>query len=144
MSATLVWWGAWLASPVAAQSVAVLGSASSPGANPIVADLLRCTGEFEVVDTIDTSRETPTLRTLQNYHALLVWGDDRPADAVALGDVLADYHDQGGGVVLALASYSSGSNVRGRWRDQGLTPVTESDMVAGGRDLGLRALPGFA
>jgi hypothetical protein len=144
MSLGLPLWGALFAPEAAAQSVAVLGSASNRGANPIIAEMLRCTGEFEVVDTIDTTSETPTLATLLGYHAVLVWGDARPYDQAGLGDVLADYHDRGGGVVLAHGAVSAGTNPRGRWRDAGLPPVTEADIVTPGGDLGLRALPGYA
>jgi hypothetical protein len=134
----------WVGADASAQTVAVVGSASNFGANPLVAELLRCTGEFERVDTIETAIGVPTLAELQQYHAVLVWGDVRPVDQVQLGDVLAEYHDLGGGVVLALGAWSPGTQLRGRWRDDGLFPLLEGDVVFPGGDLGLRALPGFA
>jgi hypothetical protein len=139
--------GSWLglaAPEAAAQSVAVLGSASDAGVQPVVAELLRCTGEFETVDTVDTARRTPALAELQQYHAVLVWGDARPYDQAALGDVLASYHDLGGGVVLAAGASSAGTGPRGRWRTDGYAPVTEADVTAPGGDLSLRPLPAFA
>jgi len=59
--------------------------------------------DLVVVDTFDVSSSTPTLPTLLNYDAVLVWSNNPFFNPVALGDVLADYVDVGGGVVLATA-----------------------------------------
>lgn len=44
---------------------------------------------------------TPTLAQLQQYDSVLYWTNHYPADAVVLGNVLADYVDHGGLVVRA-------------------------------------------
>lgn len=69
------------------------------------------------VDLFDVAAATPTLAQLQAYHAVLVFTDTPGAfDPDALGDVLADYVDAGGGVVQAVfAFWSSGLNIGGRW-----------------------------
>lgn len=46
---------------------------------------------------------TPSLSTLLDYDAVLVYSNYPFDDASALGDVLADYADAGGGVVLATS-----------------------------------------
>ena len=61
------------------------------------------------------SGPVPKLEQLQNHDAVLVWGGIRHwggETSEALGNVLADYVDGGGGVVIA--TFSLGSN-RGSW-----------------------------
>ena len=60
------------------------------------------TGAFSIVDIFDTASGAPTAADLAAYHAVLAfssggWG----GYAALLGDRLAAYHDQGGGVVVA-------------------------------------------
>src|SRR5262245_48807733 len=69
-----------------------------------VADLqgkLTAFGFFPAVDAFDAGAATPTLVDLQAYDALLVVSDFDFSDSVALGDVVADYIDAGGAVVLS-------------------------------------------
>jgi len=54
-----------------------------------VQDYLMNTGMFNVVDTINNS--IPTLPTLRNYDAILVWADDNIDDTI--GGTLAAYID---------------------------------------------------
>jgi hypothetical protein len=78
---------------------------------------LRMTGDFSTVDLFDATRGTPTLSKLSTYNAVLVFGAQGLYDAAALGDRLASYHNQGGGVVVAgLANHASYS-VQGAWRN---------------------------
>jgi len=67
-------------------------------------------GVFEEVDVVDWSQGDPVLSTLLNYDAVLVWGHDGNLGS-AFGDALANYIDEGGGVVNALFStaYSNSS-----------------------------------
>jgi hypothetical protein len=74
---------------------------------------LQSTAAFATVDTFDAASSTPSLSQLAAYHAVLVYSQSDFADASLLGDRLADYHDQGGGVVVAFgANYGSGGNRR--------------------------------
>ncbi len=68
-----------------------------------VVDKLMASGHFARVDTIDAAYSTPSLFQLQGYDALLVYSGvfSGFADTNNLGDVLADYVDQGGGLVTA-------------------------------------------
>lgn len=61
--------------------------------------------DFVVVDTFNVASSTPVLATLLNYDAVLVWSNSVFSDPVALGDVLADYVDVGGGVVIATFAF---------------------------------------
>jgi hypothetical protein len=67
------------------------------------------TGKFNVVDTEIYS--TPTLETLRNYDAILVWADGNLNDTV--GDTLAAYIDEGGGVVSAVFNLFTGWGIEG-------------------------------
>ncbi len=53
------------------------------------------------IDELDASSSTPTLAQLSDYEAVLVYNHEAAyGDPEALGDVLADYVEDGGGVVL--------------------------------------------
>jgi hypothetical protein len=68
---------------------------------------LKATSAFTTVDIFDATSTTPSLSTLQPYSAVLVWcyydGSSYLgfASASGLGDVLAQYWDGGGAVVVA-------------------------------------------
>ena len=85
-------------------------------------DVLVADGRFSQVDIISTTPfgggGTPTLNTLLQYDAVLHWTNDSNADSVSLGNVLADYVDAGGGVVVAVFANTSLNPQRylqGRW-----------------------------
>ncbi len=76
------------------------------------------TGLFGQVDVILTISQTPTLAQLQAYSAVMVWSNSSFQDATLLGDVLADYVDGGGGVVVTVFCNSTTTLARtlqGRW-----------------------------
>lgn len=83
---------------------------------------LMATNLFSAVDIINTTAAgggTPTLATLLTYDSVMVWTNSTPASNVALGDVLADYVDAGGGVVVTVYANSTttaGRNLAGRWQ----------------------------
>mgnify|MGYP003874247801 CR=1 FL=1 len=62
----------------------------------------------------DVQTSTPTLAELLPYNAVLAYSNYRFADSVALGNVLADYVDAGGGVVICMAAFASGWELGGR------------------------------
>ncbi len=62
---------------------------------------LRSTGTFTTVDTFNVMPGTPTAEQLACYDAVLVFSANAILDAVTLGDRLAAYHGEGGGVVVA-------------------------------------------
>ena len=84
-------------------------------------------GLFTRVDTISAaSSATPTVASLLQYDAVLTWSDSPYGDSTSLGNALADYIDQGGGVVQAafISFPAAGSNLDGRWRDGGYRPFS--------------------
>jgi uncharacterized repeat protein (TIGR01451 family) len=110
--------------------IALLGA---DNANDIadVEATLAAYGGFAVT-SIDVLGSTPTLATLENYKAVLVWSNDNGHiilnDSIQLGNVLADYVDAGGGVVVAWAAIPSVNSLigpRGRWFSGGYSPLVE-------------------
>lgn len=84
-------------------------------------------GLFTRVDKVSAaSSATPTVASLLQYDAVLTWSDSPYGDSTALGNALADYIDQGGGVVQAafISFPAAGSNLDGRWRDGGYRPFS--------------------
>jgi len=77
------------------------------------------TGYFSAIDLYDANLSTPTLAELQQYDIVFTWNNVDYKDPVAMGNVLADYTDWGGGVVVAMfASSGGGMGVlppQGRW-----------------------------
>ena len=102
-------------------AVAIVASGSSNLSDCRFTDVqnfLVATGQFSAVDIVSSVSQTPTLATLQSYEAVLAFSNINFADEVALGNVMADYVDGGGGVVVSAFANTS-SDVRrrlgGRW-----------------------------
>jgi hypothetical protein len=108
-------------------NIAICGAPFDPSWNNDVQAKLLATGQFNSVDIITVNTITPTLAQLQAYNAVLVYSDAIYADANALGNVMADYVDAGGGVVCAMfeIGYGTGplphptAQMKGRWDRQG-------------------------
>ena len=73
---------------------------------------LRALGDSIVY--MDVRNYTPTLGELTPYDAVLSFSDYTYDDSTAMGNVLADYVDAGGGVVLGHFSFSTGWGIGGR------------------------------
>ena len=88
-------------------------------------DKIMATGLFTQVDIINATGigdgvGTPSLATLMQYDAVIVWSNVSFVDSVEMGDVLADYVDAGGGVVVALfanTTTTTNRNLAGRWQE---------------------------
>jgi hypothetical protein len=63
---------------------------------------LQSTAAFATVDVFRADSGTPSASLLARYHAVFVFSSDPIRDPILLGDRIAAYHDQGGGVVVAL------------------------------------------
>lgn len=79
---------------------------------------------FDTVDNFNAIPETPTLGDLSSFNTVVAYTNSEPDDPVALGDVLADYVDQGGCVVIATYSFSFPWAITGRITDPGFAPLT--------------------
>ncbi len=80
--------------------------------------------DVAVVDAFDAGSSTPTLDDLSPYDGVILIANFPYSDPQALGDVLADYVDGGGGVVMTLASFIDGWDVGGRFFTDGYYPFT--------------------
>jgi hypothetical protein len=76
---------------------------------------LMATGAFNKVDLMACTGTTPTLLQLGAYASVLVLSNNTFSNPAALGDVLADYVDAGGYVVVASFAYATGYALTGRW-----------------------------
>lgn len=113
-------------------SVAILGA---PGDYDWFYDIsyeLEYTGHFDLVDIYDVeSYMDLTLDDLKDYRSVLVFSDDNFYDNEALGDLLADYVDEGGGVVLNTFAFNPADElgIDGRIVTDGYLPFTQADQT---------------
>ena len=99
--------------------VAVLG-ANSVEKNQDIANGLIETNRFAGVTLINTSKVTPTTDELMAFDSVMVYFNYGYHDSEKLGDNLADYADQGGGVItMAFESTTRFSpSLGGRWETE--------------------------
>jgi len=94
---------------------------------------LMATGMFDSVDIINTTLRTPSLAELLQYDACICYTNWDASDAVAWGNVMADYVDAGGGVVVATFANCATWAPRylgGRWETDGYEViVSKSDFI---------------
>jgi len=118
----------------------LLVSADSAGWPADVQTKLRATGTFSQVDLFDASAGTPTLAQLQQYDAAMTWSNASYNNAAALGNVLADFVDAGGGVVSAVFADAETLPARrpgGRWISGGYEIIPgASGFTTGAATLG--------
>jgi hypothetical protein len=112
----------------AGRKVAIFGAPSANSWNTDVRTKLQSTGLFTQVDAflVSFGNPVPTLAQLREYDAVLVYSDTGFNNNVALGNVLADYMDAGGGVVLATFAFwdSDLLAIQGRIKTAGYLPFT--------------------
>jgi subtilisin family serine protease len=116
--------------------VVVLDSEEEPEDNCYwdVAKYLIASGRFNSVSGIDGYLFTPTLSNLQNWNVVIVFGWDEWGDNSAIGDLLADYVDAGGNVLIALAANSINGRriIGGRFNSDNYWLITPNPEDAGG------------
>lgn len=123
----------WSASAVG-QDVVVLAGSSDGAVQTDVAQKLDDTGRLGTVTSIDVTASTPTAAALADAEAVLFYVDDVPlANAAALGDLLADFVDGGGGLVLAGRAFVPELALRGRL-DNSYLPLTANGRWEEGRE----------
>jgi hypothetical protein len=109
---------------VYAQKVALVHADISTRADAVRAKLVNA-GVTDVTIIDAGVGPTPTLSDLEQYQAVLTWSMAGYADNHALGDALADYVDQGGGVVQAVFSFDAGGpGLAGRWDSEAYSLFT--------------------
>jgi len=95
-------------------SVLILLSDYSTSEADYARNALLADGRFTGVDVMDVQKITPALDDLLPYDVLMAWSNYAFADPTAMGDVLADYTDLGGAVVLSQFSFTSSWAMGGR------------------------------
>jgi len=125
---------ALLATTAQAADVGVYGAPSSASWNTDVVNKLTNTGLLDSVTGHAANSSTPSLAELQTYDAVLVYSDTSFADNVAMGDVLADYVDDGGSVVMATFALwdTMGLSIQGRLKTGGYLPVATGGQASPG------------
>jgi hypothetical protein len=83
------------------------------------------------VDLFDAFSGTPTLGQLQQYNIVYAFSNNGWADATAMGNVLADYEDAGGVVVVSTFAWDNRGpwNLAGRWMTGGYTPYNSTSTT---------------
>jgi hypothetical protein len=94
---------------------------------------LEATGLISASDLTDVNAcgAAPTLASLSNFSAVLVWSNSPYGDPVGLGNVLANFVDAGGGVVLATYSFTQSWRIDGRILTPGYSPFGVSPSASG-------------
>ncbi len=107
---------------------------------------LMSTGQFNSVSIMNAATSTPTLAQLQAFDAVMTWSNVNYQDATALGNVLADYVDGGGGVVVAVFANATATTARvpgGRWQTGGYEIIdAPGPSASGAATLGNVLVPG--
>jgi hypothetical protein len=89
--------------------------------------ILQAYPDLSLIDIYPADIQTPTLSELVPYNTVIVIANYAFADSTALGDVLADYLDQGGSVIQTVPTfYGNGWGLTGRFIDEGYSPLTGS------------------
>lgn len=111
--------------------VALLAAAATSSSDVRFTDpqnRLLATGLFSAVDILNISSPNPlpSLAQLSTYDAVMVWSNQNFTDSTGLGNLLADYTDSGGGVVLAVfATNTTSANrfITGRFESGGYSVI---------------------
>lgn len=115
-----------------AQNVLVLGTPSIWVWDDDIQAVLgldgRITGEIVVREVEGI---TPTADDLEGFDAVITYTENPYHDADALGDLLADFVDQGGGVVVMAHAFSAGKAIGGRLASGGYLPFTTNGVDSG-------------
>ena len=120
--------------PGSGGSVAVYGAPSTASWNSDVTSNISNTSLFFNVSgfLVGSELPTPTLAQLEQYSAVLVYSDASFNDPVGMGNVLADYLDAGGGVVVATFGFNSdGNGLLGRIVTGGYLPLSTGSDING-------------
>jgi len=89
------------------------------------------THTIDVADLTDINAcsSTPTLTSLSDFGAVIVWSNNSLYQPDALGNILADFVDQGGGVLLATYTLSQSWRIGGRILNSGYSPFLVSSAT---------------
>jgi hypothetical protein len=83
-------------------------------------------GDLGSVDYFDARYATPSLGQLEAYDVVVTWSNYNYSNATAMGDVLADYIDDGGRVINLMFALDPNWGLHGRFINEGYTAMTGS------------------
>ncbi|MGI4876276.1 MAG: PEPxxWA-CTERM sorting domain-containing protein [Janthinobacterium lividum] len=116
-----------IAAPVAARDVRtlVLGGYSLAADKATLVDLTGTDPRFDhhASSAYDLSAGLPTLSFLRHYDSVLLFTDSVPVDLTALSDLLGQYVDRGGGVVISTFWGQGGGSAGGKLNSTGYNPL---------------------
>lgn len=107
-----------------------------------VAEKLAATQRFAVVEQFNAFTGTPSAEFLHRYHGVLIWSNYPLNDAYQYGNLLADYVDDGGGVVIAALATGQANGftntwLQGRWLTSSYQVlIPDGDFLYGATTLG--------
>ncbi|UCC78830.1 MAG: S8 family serine peptidase [Candidatus Zixiibacteriota bacterium] len=107
---------------------------ASDGASQFVSEL----AGFDDIDTViyfDARNGTPTMQDLDGISIVVVWSNYQFLDPVGMGNVLADYVDLGGSVLIQQFSFGSGWELQGRLMSE-YSPFSPGDISYSTKSLG--------
>lgn len=109
--------------------VAVLAADSSATRRLEVINRLAEDPRVDSVTSLSVDRAAPPIdaATLGRFDAVVVYTRSRPANASRVGDALADYVDEGGGVVLAGFATHANLGLAGRITEDAYQPLGSGD-----------------
>ncbi|MBD0405187.1 S8 family serine peptidase, partial [Flammeovirga sp. EKP202] len=91
-------------------------------------DALYKTKRFTSVSGINVSESTPTFEEIESFDVIVVNGIFGYDDPVELGNILDDYLQNGGSVVLsAFVNLEASDQILGRWNEVGYDPILVTD-----------------
>jgi hypothetical protein len=114
-----------------AQNVAVLYAVPDPNYATDVINKLQQTRLLGNVDSFNVATGTPTAAELGRWDAVLVFNDAGFADSTTLGNRLADYVDQGGGVVEMVFANTTSIPLGGRFDTGNYEAIEGQTQVQG-------------
>ncbi|MCP4094075.1 MAG: hypothetical protein GY747_11565 [Planctomycetes bacterium] len=103
---------------------------------------LEATQHFAAVDKFNAFTGIPEAQFLERYHGVLLWSNYPLHDAYEYGNLLADYVDSGGGVVIAALATGQASGftntwLTGRWLTSSYQVlIPDGDFLYGGATMG--------
>jgi hypothetical protein len=128
-----------------AARVAVYGAPYTNTWNNEVQSKIAGTGLIPAVDAfmVSGTNPVPNLANLRNYQSVLVYSDQAFSDNAGLGNALADYIGQGGGVALGTFAFDNagGLSVQGRISTNGDLCFTAGSQTTGSSLTMIKDLP---
>jgi hypothetical protein len=114
-----------------APDVLILGAPSTWVYNYDVETVLGMDGRLGNIRAYEISGATPAPADLVGYDVVFVYGDQPFEDPAGLGNLLADFVDEGGGLIVAGHSFTAATAPAGRLVTGGYLPFTTNGTDSG-------------